>query len=204
MAGILCVPDMMMAPMMAPYCQPDCKRFNSSIILSACFSRLSQAAFPKKRTLRWDSVCRTLKKKLMFIYFWERERDRDRERETETERENECGVAERDEDTDSEAGPRLWVVSTEPNAGLKFKNHETMTWAKVRRLTDWATQASLVCRIFIKVSLWSTFVKRRGRSRIRQKRNIALKAQWQIQTTPQGALKQEWPLKKYLFILRDR
>ena len=59
----------------------------------------------------------------------------------ETERQSESGRgAERDGDTESEAGPRLWAVSTEPHAGLKPRNHEIMTWVKVRRLTDWATQ----------------------------------------------------------------
>ena len=43
-------------------------------------------------------------------------------------------------DTESEAGYRLWAVSTEPNVGLKLTNCEIMTWAKVRCLTDWATQ----------------------------------------------------------------
>ena len=49
----------------------------------------------------------------------------------------------REEDTESKAGSRLWAVSTEPDAGLKPMNLEIMTWAEVRRLTDWATQASL-------------------------------------------------------------
>ena len=30
-------------------------------------------------------------------------------------------------DTESEAGPRLSAVSTEPNVGLKLKNHGIMT-----------------------------------------------------------------------------
>ena len=47
---------------------------------------------------------------------------------------------EREGDTESEAGSRLWAVSTEPNAGLKPTNCEIMTWAKVRRSTDWTTQ----------------------------------------------------------------
>ena len=50
------------------------------------------------------------------------------------------GGAEREGDTESEAGSRLWAVSTEPNAGLKPTNREIMTWAEVGRLTDWATQ----------------------------------------------------------------
>ena len=39
-----------------------------------------------------------------------------------------------------EAGSRLWAVSTEPDAGLELTNREIMTWAKVGRLTNWATQ----------------------------------------------------------------
>ena len=53
------------------------------------------------------------------------------------------GGAERGEDTESEVGSRLWAISTEPDAGLKLTNHEFMTWAKIGRLTDWATQVSL-------------------------------------------------------------
>ena len=49
--------------------------------------------------------------------------------------------AEREGDTESEAGSRLWAVSTEPDAGLKLTDREIMTWAEVRRLTHWATQA---------------------------------------------------------------
>ena len=45
----------------------------------------------------------------------ERERERQRQRE------------ERVGDTESEAGSRLHAVSTEPDAGLKLKNHEIMT-----------------------------------------------------------------------------
>ena len=34
----------------------------------------------------------------------------------------------------------LWlIVSTEPDTGPELSNHETMTWAEVRRLTNWAT-----------------------------------------------------------------
>ena len=66
----------------------------------------------------------------MFIYFWERQRQ------------NVTGLgAEREGDTESEAGSRLWAVSTEPNTGLEPTNREIMTWAEVGRLTNWATQA---------------------------------------------------------------
>ena len=40
---------------------------------------------------------------------------------------NREGQREREEDTESEAGSRLWAVSTEPDARLKLKNHEIMT-----------------------------------------------------------------------------
>ena len=61
----------------------------------------------------------------MFIYFWETERQSVN-----------MGGAEREGDTESEAGSRLWAVSTEPDTGLELKNRETMTWAEVRCLTD--------------------------------------------------------------------
>ena len=44
------------------------------------------------------------------------------------------GGAEREGDTQSEAGSRLWAVSTEPGVGLELKNHKNMTWAEVGRL----------------------------------------------------------------------
>ena len=66
----------------------------------------------------------------MFIYFWDRERQS-----------MNGGGAEREGDTDSEAGSRLWAVSTEPNAGLELTNCEIMTWAEVGCSTNWATQA---------------------------------------------------------------
>ena len=50
------------------------------------------------------------------------------------------GGAEREGDTESEAGPRLWAVSTEPDVGFELTNCEIMTWAKVGGLIDWATQ----------------------------------------------------------------
>ena len=62
---------------------------------------------------------------------------RERERERYWERE---GERQRDRETESEAGSRIWAVSTNPDAGLKLMNHELMTWAEVRRLTNWATQ----------------------------------------------------------------
>ena len=37
------------------------------------------------------------------------------------------GGVEREGDTESEAGPRLWAVSTEPDVGLEPTNSEIMT-----------------------------------------------------------------------------
>ena len=51
------------------------------------------------------------------------------------------GEAEKEGDTESEAGSRLWALSTEPNVGLELIKCEIMTWADVGRSTDWATQA---------------------------------------------------------------
>ena len=51
------------------------------------------------------------------------------------------GEGQRERETESEAGSRLWAVSTEPDAGLELKSHEIMTWAEVGYLTHWATQA---------------------------------------------------------------
>ena len=50
------------------------------------------------------------------------------------------GGAEKEGDTESQAGSRLWAVSTEPDAGLQLMDCEIMTWAEVRRPTVWATQ----------------------------------------------------------------
>ena len=58
------------------------------------------------------------------------------------------GGAEREGVTESEAGLRLQVVSTEPDAELELTNCEIMTWAEVGRLTDGATQAPLNVEIF--------------------------------------------------------
>ena len=51
------------------------------------------------------------------------------------------GVSEREGDTESEASSRLCAVTTEPDAGLELMDWDIMTWAEVRRLSDWATQA---------------------------------------------------------------
>ena len=67
------------------------------------------------------------------VYLFLRERNRAQAGEGQKERETQ----------NPEAGSSLWAVSTEPNTGLEPMNHEIMTWAKVRRLADWATQALL-------------------------------------------------------------
>ena len=51
------------------------------------------------------------------------------------------GEEQRERDTESEAGSRLWAVSTELSAGLEPTSREIMTWAEVRCLANWATQA---------------------------------------------------------------
>ena len=78
----------------------------------------------------------------MFIYFWETERQ--------------CanrGGAEKE--TESEAGSRLWAVSTEPNTGLELTNRKTMTWADIGRITNWATQVP--CAGLFYSILWIMF-----------------------------------------------
>ena len=67
---------------------------------------------------------------MFFIYFWDRERQS-----------MNGGGAEREGDTEPEAGSRLRAISPEPDLGLELTGREIMTWAEVRRLTDWATQA---------------------------------------------------------------
>ena len=44
--------------------------------------------------------------------------------------------AEREEVTNSEAGSRLWAVSTKPDTGLELPNCEMMTLAGVGYLTN--------------------------------------------------------------------
>ena len=61
------------------------------------------------------------------LYFWERVRAGEGQRE--------------EEDAESEAGSRLWAVSTDPGVGLKLMDWDIMTWAKVGHLTDWAPWA---------------------------------------------------------------
>ena len=87
---------------------------------------------------------------LTFIHFWE----------IETERKQGWG---REGDTGSEAGSRLGAVSTQPDAGLEFTNHEIVTWAEVRRLTDWATQAPPLFFFFlIFIYFWQRQIMSQG------------------------------------------
>ena len=51
----------------------------------------------------------------MFLFIFERQREHER------------GGADREGDTESEAGSRLWAVSTEPDAELKLTDCEIMT-----------------------------------------------------------------------------
>ena len=50
------------------------------------------------------------------------------------------GRAEREGDTELEADSRVWAVSTEPDVGLELAECEIVTWAKVGRFANWATQ----------------------------------------------------------------
>ena len=66
----------------------------------------------------------------MLIYFWERESatgEGQRERKREKQR----------------IQSQLHADARKPDAGLKLMNLEIMTWAEVRRSTNWATQAPL-------------------------------------------------------------
>ena len=95
----------------------------------------------------------------MFIYFWERDRDRDRDRETKREITwAEEGQRGREGDRESEAGSRLWAVSTETHAQLTLMNCEIMTWAKVGQLTDWATQVPQICKNIFSDSFYQQMV----------------------------------------------
>ena len=66
----------------------------------------------------------------MLFIFWKRDRALVRE-------------GQRERKTEFEAGSRLWVVSIEPDSGLKLTSCEIMTWAKVRCLTNWVTHVPL-------------------------------------------------------------
>ena len=71
------------------------------------------------------------------------------------------GGEDRERDTESEAGSRLWAVSTEPNAGLELMNCDIMTWAEVGHSTHWTTQAPCLKNSF---NVYS-FLRDRDRAR---------------------------------------
>ena len=52
-----------------------------------------------------------------------------------------AGGGQREKETESEAGSKLWAVSTKPNVGLELTNCKIMTWAEVGFLANWTTQA---------------------------------------------------------------
>ena len=68
------------------------------------------------------------------------------------------GGAEREGDTESEAGPGLWDVSTEPDAELRLLNCEIMTRAEARCSADWATQAPMFV-LFFKLCVCITYTQ---------------------------------------------
>ena len=69
----------------------------------------------------------------------------------ETDRKRAWEGEERKGDTESEAGSKFWAVSTEPTTEFELMNHENMTWAKVKHVTDWATKAPLFFIFYFKV-----------------------------------------------------
>ena len=60
------------------------------------------------------------------------------------------GQREREGDTESEAGSRLWAVSTEPDTGLELTSCEIMTWGEVKTL-NWLSHpgAPETCALII-------------------------------------------------------
>ena len=71
----------------------------------------------------------------MFLFISETERDR-------------AWAGEGQRARETQNPKQLWAISTEPDAGLEPIDHEIMTWAKVARSTNWATQAPLHLFIF--------------------------------------------------------
>ena len=59
-------------------------------------------------------------------------------------------------------GQRIWSLfradSTEPDAGLELTNCEIVTWAEVRRSTDWATQAPQILAPWANILILALFV----------------------------------------------
>ena len=81
------------------------------------------------------------------VYFWERQRQ------------NASGLGAERGRHRIWAGCRLWAVSPEPEAGLELTRCEIMTWAEVRRSTDWATQAPHHCYFFKASCPWPIDIK---------------------------------------------
>ena len=71
------------------------------------------------------------------------------------------GEGQRERETQNpKQAPGSWVVSTEPDVGLELTNREIMTWAEVRRPTNWATQAPLIEHVllFVLAQFFSRFI----------------------------------------------
>ena len=65
------------------------------------------------------------------------------------ERESTSRGGQKEREAESEAGSRLWAVSTESHVELDLMSREIMTWAEVGCSTDWATQVSLFPLFYI-------------------------------------------------------
>ena len=94
---------------------------------------------------------------------------------------------EQEGDTESEAGSRLWAVSTEPDTELELTDHEIMTWAEVGHLTDWATQVPHNVYLF-----WER--QRQNASRLGAEREGDTESEagskfWAVSTEPDMGLK---------------
>ena len=58
------------------------------------------------------------------------------------------------------ASSKLWAVSTEHHAGLELRSSEIMSWAEVRRSTDWATQVPIFLFSFFFIFKHIIFLKK--------------------------------------------
>ena len=74
------------------------------------------------------------------VYLFLRHRDRAR-----------AGEGQRARHTESEAGSRLWALSTQPDTGLELTNCKITTWAEVGCLTSWAILAPLGVNAFKRI-----------------------------------------------------
>ena len=97
------------------------------------------------------------------LFLRERERERQRETERETERERDRWGRE-GERRRHRIRSRLQALTCQHRVRLEPTNHETMTWAEVRHLTDWATQAPqnncvwcTVCTFSLIQPWWASF-----------------------------------------------